>query len=298
MMNKLIVLFLFSGLISCDEGDKVEEQVLENVDNLELMKMYELDQNDRKSGDIDWSVVSNNDRLREERVYELLDSNMVNTSLDYHNAAMIFQHGMDSVASGMAVKLMTRSVELDPNADKWLLAAAIDRDLMRRDLPQVYGTQFRRMGMDSPWERYKIDTTIVTDEERKEYGVESLAEQREKERRMNKKKVTQLLIDGKSVEEIVDFIKNEDLNESSFDLSESGINRLGYLLMSEERNREALLIFKLNTELYPEGFNTYDSYGECLLDLGEKESAIDAYRKSLELNPKNTNAKKVIDELK
>lgn len=298
MMNKLIAVFLVLGLISCDEEVKVEVQAPENANNLELNKMYESDQNDRRIATIDWEVVSENDRNREERVYELLDSNKVKTSLDYHNAAMIFQHGMDSVAYGMAVNLMTKSIELDPEADKWLLAAAIDRDLMSRDKPQIYGTQFRRMGEGSPWVLYSIDTTKISDEVRVEYGVETLAEQREKVKRMNKKKLAQLLTDGKTVEEIAEFIRNEDRNESDYDLSESGINSFGYVLMTQENNKEALVIFRLNTELYPNGFNTYDSYGECLLDLGEKESAIAAYKRSLELNPKNTNAEKVIAGLK
>jgi tetratricopeptide (TPR) repeat protein len=50
--------------------------------------------------------------------------------------------------------------------------------------------------------------------------------------------------------------------------------------------------------LYPRGSNAFDSYGECLLALGFKEKAIIAYKKSLELNPKNKNAEKVLSEMK
>ena len=66
--------------------------------------MYKKDQGDRQSGNVDWSIVSERDRQREARVYELLDSNKVITSEDYANAAMIFQHGRDTAASAMAVK--------------------------------------------------------------------------------------------------------------------------------------------------------------------------------------------------
>jgi hypothetical protein len=127
------------------------------------------------------------DSLRQMRVQQLLDSNKVQTSNDYHNAAMVFQHGLDTIASGMAVKLMQKSLELDSTADKWLLAAAIDRDLMRRDLPQIYGTQYLKMGEDAPWELYQLDSTKITDAERKEYNVETLAEQRDKVKKMNEK---------------------------------------------------------------------------------------------------------------
>lgn len=57
-------------------------------------------------------------------------------------------------------------------------------------------------------------------------------------------------------------------------------------------------MFKLNIELYPEASNPYDIYRECLLALGDKENAIKAYKKSVELNPKNTSTIKVLSELK
>lgn len=60
---------------------------------------------------------------------------------------------------------------------------------------------------------------------------------------------------------------------------------------------EALKIFKVNTEIYPKAFNTFDSYGECLLKLGRREQAISAYQQSLILNPANANAKSVLDKL-
>jgi tetratricopeptide (TPR) repeat protein len=230
------------------------------------------------------------------RIYELLDSNKVRTSLDYHNAAMIFQHGGDSVAYGMAVKLMKKSIELDSTANKWLLAAAIDRYLLSKGEPQIYGTQYWKM-KDHPWELREIDTTKITDAERIDYGVETLAQQREKVKQMNKKKLSEILNDGKSVDELVQFIKQEDIKSSEYDLSESGINSFGYQIMSQGLKDDALKIFKLNTELYPQGYNTFDSYGECLLGLGDKENAIIAYKKSLELNPKNKNAEKVLIEI-
>jgi hypothetical protein len=34
---------------------------------------------------------------------------------------------------------MKKAIELDPTINKWLLAAAIDRDLMSRSKSQIYG---------------------------------------------------------------------------------------------------------------------------------------------------------------
>lgn len=280
-------------LISC-KSNAIKEII---TDNEELKGIYKADQADRQSPNIDWSLISERDKERRVRVNELLDSNLVITSNDYANAAMVYQHGGDTIASGMAVKLMRKAVELDTSRSKWLLAAAIDRDLMRRDQPQIYGTQYRRMGADEPWVLYNLDTTKVSDEERKEYGVETLSEQREKLNMMNKKKLSELLQSGTSVDEIVKIAKGSDLKNSEYNLSESGINSFGYQLMGEGKDEDALKIFELNIELYPEGFNSYDSYGECLVKIGEIQEGITAYKKSLELNPKNDNAIKVLKEL-
>jgi tetratricopeptide (TPR) repeat protein len=208
---------------------------------------------------------------------------------------MIFQHGEDSTAYGMAVKLMRKSIELDPTANKWLLAAAIDRYLLSKDEPQIYGTQYRKLD-DGPWRLGDIDTTVISDEERMEYGVETLDQQREKVKRMNLKKLSELQEEGKSIDEIIGVIKSGNNKQSEFDISESGINNFGYNLMGQGKTNEALRIFKLNTELYPEGFNTWDSYGECLLALEQKEEGIAAYKKSLALNPNNKGAERIINE--
>lgn len=266
------------------------------TDNQELIEIYENDQSDRLSRPIDWSIVSKRDSLREVRVYELLDAGKVRTSTDFHNAAMVFQHGGDSVAYGMAVKLMRKSIEMDSTMNKWLLAAAIDRNLLSRNKPQIYGTQFNRKNSNEPWKQSEMDTTQVTDAERKEHRVETLAEQRIKLKRMNSRKLSELTAEGQTIDEIIAFIREEQDKESKFDLSEDAINSFGYTLMAQEKMEEALKILKLNTELFPEGFNTWDSYGECLLELDRKEEAIAAYTKSLELNPENENAEEVIKE--
>ena len=103
---------------------------------------------------------------------------------------------------------------------------------------------------------------------------------------------------GKNIDEIIAFIKSEIQEDSEYNLSEDGINMFGYQLMGQNRDEEALKIFILNTELYPEAYNTHDSYGECLVKLGRTEEGIAAYEKSLELNPKNSNAAKVLEHLK
>ncbi|WP_316734924.1 tetratricopeptide repeat protein [Pedobacter aquatilis] len=272
----------------------------QSKNNEELQKMYDEDQSARLSGKIDWKILLKQDSLREQKVYEFIKDGKIITGKDYYNSAMIFQHGRDTIASSMAVKQMRKAIELDPSVNKWLLAAAIDRDLMRRNQPQIYGTQYVKMGQNAKFERYKIDTTKITDEQRKYYNVETLAQQKAKERSMNLIPVSDFNAKSTNIEATITFIKTElkKGNQSEFDVSEDSINSFGYQLMSANKTQEALKIFKLNTELYPTGFNAFDSYGECLMKLGKKDEGLKAYKKSLELNPKNENASKILNEYK
>ena len=75
------------------------------------------------------------------------------------------------------------------------------------------------------------------------------------------------------------------------------MNAVGYNLLRNDKVEEAIEIFKFNVEKYPDAFNVYDSLGEAYMKHGDKELAIQNYKKSLELNPKNENAKKKLDEL-
>lgn len=272
----------------------------QSADNAELKIMYNEDQAARMVANIDWAVLMKKDSARQARVYEMIEEGKIITARDYYNSAMIFQHGNDSIASGMAVSQMRKAIELDSAINKWLLAAAIDRDLMRRNKPQIYGTQYIKQSMDAKWERYKIDTTQVTDQQRKYYGVETLAEQLEKERSLNLLTISGYHSKSPSVENSIAFIKSEFSKgkHSAYNVSEQGINDLGYELMHANKTEAALKIFKLNTELYPGGYNTFDSYGECLMKLGQKQESLKAYKRSLELNPKNDNARKILEQNK
>lgn len=75
------------------------------------------------------------------------------------------------------------------------------------------------------------------------------------------------------------------------------LNLLGYDLLYNGNERLAVPVFEANTELYPESFNAWDSLAEAHKVLGNRERAVELYRKSLELNPGNLNAEKMLSEL-
>ena len=78
---------------------------------------------------------------------------------------------------------------------------------------------------------------------------------------------------------------------------EGRINGAGYGLLQAEKLELARAAFALNTRIFPEAFNTWDSLGEVNMLLGNTEEAILHYRKSLALNPENTNAQAMIDRM-
>lgn len=78
--------------------------------------------------------------------------------------------------------------------------------------------------------------------------------------------------------------------KDAYDFSEPQLNGVGYQLLQMKRVKDAIEIFKLNVEMFPQGFNTYDSLGEAYMVNSDKQLAIQNYKKSLELNPKNTAA--------
>lgn len=268
------------------------------TDNLELKTMYDQGQSARMVSNIDWNKLLKEDVQREARVYEFIKHGTIVTGKDYFHSAMIFQHGRDSIAYGMAVKHMKKAIELDSTIDRWLLAAAIDRELMSRNQPQIYGTQYLKQGENAKWESYKMDTTKVTDDERRYYQVPSLAQQKEILRNWNLPTVSQYNRTSPNIDQTIALIKTEIKKgiKSAYNVSESSINDFGYELMASDKIREALKVFIVNTELYPERFNTWDSLGECLVKLGRKEEGFVAYRKSLELNPDNKHAIKALAE--
>jgi tetratricopeptide (TPR) repeat protein len=82
-----------------------------------------------------------------------------------------------------------------------------------------------------------------------------------------------------------------------YNLAESELDDVGHFLLNSGRVHEAIQIFKLNVASYPESSNVYNSLGEAYMINGDIEFAIANYRKSLELNPKNTNAAEMLNKL-
>ena len=85
--------------------------------------------------------------------------------------------------------------------------------------------------------------------------------------------------------------------DSAFKLDEGAINSWGYDLLSANHLPEAISVFKFNVSLNPNSGNVYDSLAEAYMKTGDKQQAVEMYKKSLEKDPSNDNAKQKIKEM-
>ncbi|MFH1198085.1 MAG: transglutaminase domain-containing protein [bacterium] len=86
-------------------------------------------------------------------------------------------------------------------------------------------------------------------------------------------------------------------NNAEIIFTERSFNLLGYKYINFGKLIEAIEILKFNVTAYPESFNAYDSLGEAYMKNNQNELAIENYKKSLELNPQNENAAKMLEKL-
>lgn len=78
---------------------------------------------------------------------------------------------------------------------------------------------------------------------------------------------------------------------------EGTLNNIGYILMRNSRINEAVKVFALNTTENPQSANAFDSLGEAYFSAKNYTLALENYKKSLELNPENTNARDMITKI-
>jgi CubicO group peptidase (beta-lactamase class C family) len=80
-------------------------------------------------------------------------------------------------------------------------------------------------------------------------------------------------------------------------IEEGYLNYQGYDMLSNGEGKLGQDIFKVNMTLYPKSANAVDSYAEACMKNGDKKQAIVYYKKALQMDPDNENAKKYLAEL-
>lgn len=87
------------------------------------------------------------------------------------------------------------------------------------------------------------------------------------------------------------------VNKNPKEKQENILNRVGYLFMRENAYNEAIEIFELNTRLFPGKANPWDSLGEAYYKSGNKQGALNAFRKALSINSKLSSSRDWVQKI-
>jgi len=102
----------------------------------------------------------------------------------------------------------------------------------------------------------------------------------------------------KGIDSAIELYHKLKINKpNEFEFNENILNMIGYYLVNRKMLPEALAIFNLNVEEYPDSCTAYDSLAEIYMTLGDRGKAIENYNSSLLLNPENKNAREKLKGL-
>jgi predicted alpha/beta superfamily hydrolase len=86
---------------------------------------------------------------------------------------------------------------------------------------------------------------------------------------------------------IAEYHRLKKMAPGDYNFREDQLNNVGYFLLKLNRVDEAIKIFQLNVEVYPESWNVYDSLGEAYLIKEDTLKAIENYKLALKMSPEN-----------
>ena len=95
-----------------------------------------------------------------------------------------------------------------------------------------------------------------------------------------------------------EIFKQHILKDKSYQYSEEDLDKLGYILIKQNKIKEAVTVFQINVEVFPNSWKAWDSLGEGFIYFNDEQKSHQAYQKSLEVNPENRNARKKIHFMK
>ena len=103
------------------------------------------------------------------------------------------------------------------------------------------------------------------------------------------------LKNGNYKQALAGYLKIKEQDSASVLIDEGDFNRMGYNHLRKKEYQEAINVFKLNVELFPESSNVYDSLADAYLRSGDSLQALNFYNKALELDPGNPRARKYLE---
>lgn len=188
MLRITLMFALLFVLAGCTSAERISATPPAPQDHPRLQQIHAADQAARATQPTDWDRVAAMDAAHREEVLALLRAGEVRTANDLYHAAMVMQHGSETADYQLAFSLARLAMTLDPSSQRarWLSAAAWDRILMSKNVPQWYGTQFHSPGPGQPMALYEVHESAVSDAERAALNVPSLDASRDMARRLKR----------------------------------------------------------------------------------------------------------------
>jgi glyoxylase-like metal-dependent hydrolase (beta-lactamase superfamily II) len=179
---------------------------------------------------------------------------------------------------------------------RYLEVGRTTEKLIRDELEKGKSTEdILKSGLLAKWEKW--GQGVVSEQE----WVACVYDQRLKENNQHKDSICKPLTEAILNEGVYEAVKLyqtfRDRQPDKYDFGEDELNVLGYQLLDRNMVEEAIEILKLNVSAYPESGNVYDSLAEAYMVHGENDLAIEFYKKSLEKDPTNENAKGMLEKL-
>ncbi len=124
--------------MSCEHDPALQAKKSE-----ELLSIAKKDQEDRSGPfeSIDWNKVSEQDLQRRLRVAEIFAEGCFQKASDYLSAATVYQHGTTGDHFYQAFIWSHEALLLGELSQRWWVAAALDRYLVKIGHKQLFGTQ-------------------------------------------------------------------------------------------------------------------------------------------------------------
>lgn len=79
---------------------------------------------------------------------------------------------------------------------------------------------------------------------------------------------------------------------------ESEFNKTGYMLLGRGQFKEAIFVFQMNTELFPDSANAWDSLAEGYLKTSDEVKAAEYYNKAIQMDPNGPTGKNAKEMLR
>ncbi len=97
--------------------------------------------------------------------------------------------------------------------------------------------------------------------------------------------IAPILVGKGVVPAVAEYRRLKQTSPETYDFGERPFNAFGYEVLRDGRTNDAIEIFRLNAEMYPNSANVYDSLAEAYERDGQRELAGANYEKALKLEP-------------